>query len=98
MDLSILAFHLANRSVQIRPNSKVEINATLVLALELEEVSAKVSKGGPADDEKDYRLEKIWAGELPFAPLTTLEPIDDARLLPGIPKAESIINYRRHKE
>lgn len=84
--------------LQIRPHNKVEINSTLVLALELEEVSAKVRTGGVKDDEKDYRLDDVWAGELPFAPLRGLEPIDDARLIPGIPKAKSVTNYTRHKK
>ena len=73
--------------MQIRPNSKVELNSTLVLALELIEVSAKVRTGHVKDDEKDYRLENVWAGILPFAPLTALQPIDDPRLLPGIAPA-----------
>jgi len=35
-----------------------------VLALPLEEVSAKVRTGGPVDDEEDYSL-PVWAGVLP---------------------------------
>ncbi len=71
--------------MQVRPNSKPELNSTLVLKLDLVEVSAKVRTGGPKDDEKDYQLPDVWAGVLPFAPLAVLPPVDDDRLLPGTP-------------
>jgi nitroimidazol reductase NimA-like FMN-containing flavoprotein (pyridoxamine 5'-phosphate oxidase superfamily) len=47
------------------PNAK-ELAATRVLAVPLEEVSAKVRTGGPIDDEEDLGLE-IWAGVVPLA-------------------------------
>ena len=40
----------------IRQPSEQEMKATTVLALPLEEVSAKVRSGGPIDDEEDYAL------------------------------------------
>lgn len=43
-----------------KPNSG-EWKATMVLAFELEEASAKVRTGGPKDDEEDYGLD-VWAG------------------------------------
>lgn len=79
----------------MRPNSSSELNATLVLALDLSEVSAKVRTGPPKDDEKDYQLPDVWAGVLPFAPQTTLPPIDDDRLLPGIKVPPSVSDYKR---
>ena len=84
--------------MQVRPNNKAETNATLVLALDLLEVSAKVRTGPGRDDEKDYRLPNVWAGVLPFAPLTALAPIDDPRLISGIPQAKSVLDYKRHTE
>lgn len=96
-NLSKAATQLVHVYAQIRPHSKVELNSTLVLALQLVEVSAKVRTGHVKDDEKDYRRDDIWAGILPFAPLAALEPIDDPRLLPGIPPAKSVTNYKRHK-
>lgn len=47
------------------PNDK-ELNATRVLALPLDEVSAKIRTGGPIDDPEDLSL-PVWAGQLPFA-------------------------------
>jgi hypothetical protein len=55
---------------------------TIVLALPLEEVVAKVRVGPPADDEEDYVL-PIWAGVVPMR--TQLgEPIADGRVLPDV--------------
>jgi nitroimidazol reductase NimA-like FMN-containing flavoprotein (pyridoxamine 5'-phosphate oxidase superfamily) len=62
------------------PNDQ-ELKATTVLALPLEEVSAKVRTGGPVDDEADYAL-PVWAGVLPVS-VTIGAPISDARLNPG---------------
>ena len=49
----------------VRQPSEQELKATSVLALPLEEVSAKVRTGGPLDDEPDYAL-PVWAGVLPL--------------------------------
>ena len=81
--------------LQVRENSKAETNSTLVLRLKLEEVSAKVRTGFPKDDAKDYQLTDVWAGILPFAPLQTLNPIDDHKLLPGIAVPRSVSDYKR---
>lgn len=47
------------------PNDK-ELHATRVLALPIDEVSAKVRTGGPADDPEDLSV-PVWAGQLPIA-------------------------------
>jgi uncharacterized protein len=49
----------------VRPPNEQEMKATTVLALPLEEVSAKVRTGGPVDDEEDYAL-PVWAGVMPL--------------------------------
>jgi nitroimidazol reductase NimA-like FMN-containing flavoprotein (pyridoxamine 5'-phosphate oxidase superfamily) len=64
-----------------RPNPK-ELAATGVAALSIEDASAKVRSGPPADDEEDYDL-PVWAGVLPLS-LSAGEPLPDARLDPGI--------------
>lgn len=87
--------NLVGHALQVRANSTAETNATLVLRLRLEEVSAKVRTGFPKDDEKDYQLEDVWAGIIPFAPIQTLEPINDERLLEGIPLPRSVTHYKR---
>ena len=49
----------------IRQPSESEWKKTMVLAFEINEVSAKVRTGPPKDDEEDYAL-PIWAGVLPI--------------------------------
>lgn len=74
------------------PNEK-ELAATSVLALSIDEASAKVSAGPPADDDEDYAL-PIWAGVVPLAERAG-EPIADARLADGIPVPASAAAFRR---
>src|SRR5260370_3453080 len=59
----------------VRQPTEQELKATTVLALPLEEVSAKVRTGGPIDDEGDYGL-PVWAGGLPLQ-TSAKEPVRD---------------------
>jgi uncharacterized protein len=56
---------LPGRWDDIRPPSRKELAATLVLALPLDEVSVKVSAGGPDDDPQDVDR-PVWAGRVPL--------------------------------
>jgi nitroimidazol reductase NimA-like FMN-containing flavoprotein (pyridoxamine 5'-phosphate oxidase superfamily) len=67
------------------PNAK-ELKATSVLALPIDEGSAKVRSGPPGDDEQDYALD-TWAGVVPLQ-LQPLPPIPDPLLRPGIAEPE----------
>jgi len=67
---------------EVRKPTAQELKSTTVLALPLEEVSAKVRTGTPIDDEEDYAL-PIWAGVVPIR-TTIAEPVPDGRVLPGI--------------
>ncbi len=49
----------------LRKVTSKELKATMMLGLELDEVSAKVRSGGPGDDEEDFGL-PIWAGVIPM--------------------------------
>ena len=82
--LSALVEHFVpGRSTDVRPGDRRELAATAVLALPLEEVSAKVRTGDPKDEDEDYDL-PYWAGILPLS-LEPGRPIPDHRLKPGIP-------------
>jgi uncharacterized protein len=64
--LRVFTEHLMKgRWDDVRLPTEQELKATSVLALPLEEVSAKVRTGGPVDDEADYSL-PVWAGVLPL--------------------------------
>jgi len=74
------------------PNAN-ELKATAVLALPIEEASAKVRSGDPMDDEEDY-VSSAWAGVIPLlSSAGTPEP--DARLRAGIPPPAYATAYRR---
>jgi len=73
----------------VRQPTESELKATTVLAIPLEEISAKVRTGPPIDDEEDYAL-NVWAGVLPFEP-TPGAPIADDRL----PKEIAVPQYMR---
>jgi hypothetical protein len=65
------------RSKDVRQPNERELKQTIVLSIQISEASAKIRKGGPADDEEDYGL-PVWAGVIPLT-LTPGAPIDDTR-------------------
>jgi uncharacterized protein len=77
--LHALTNHLIRgRWEEIRHPSPEELRRTLVLAIPIEEASAKVRVGPPLDEEEDYVL-PVWAGVLPLR-VTASIPIADSRL------------------
>jgi uncharacterized protein len=70
-----------------------ELAATAVLAVPLDEVSAKVRNGPVGDEEDDYEL-PIWAGILPLE-LVPGAPEPDGRLLGDLPVPEHVSGWRR---
>ena len=81
--LDALMTHITpDRAAGVRPPNEIELKQTLVLALPLEEASAKIRTGGPIDDEEDYAL-PVWAGVVPLK-LTRGEPVRDENLTPPL--------------
>ncbi len=77
----------------VRWPTELELKATTVLKLAIDEASAKIRTGDPKDDEEDYAMD-VWAGVLPLR----LEPgtaIADSRLNSSKPVPEYVIAYRR---
>jgi len=83
------------RWAEIRQPSEKELLSTTVLAIPLQEVSAKVRTGPPLDDEDDYVL-KVWAGVLPLE-LTPATPLPDSRLPKEIAVPEYMHTYTRKR-
>jgi nitroimidazol reductase NimA-like FMN-containing flavoprotein (pyridoxamine 5'-phosphate oxidase superfamily) len=93
--LSALVEHFVpGRSTDVRPGDRRELAATAVLALPLEEVSAKVRTGDPKDEDQDYDL-PYWAGILPLT-LEPGRPVPDSRLKPGIPVPSYVTAWSRN--
>jgi uncharacterized protein len=92
--LTALVEHFVpGRSAEARPGNRRELVATAVLAVPLEEVSAKVRTGDPKDEEEDYAL-PVWAGILPLA-LTPGKPVPDSRLDPIVPVPPYVTGWDR---
>jgi nitroimidazol reductase NimA-like FMN-containing flavoprotein (pyridoxamine 5'-phosphate oxidase superfamily) len=78
---------------EVRPPTDKELRATSVLALPIEEASAKVRSGPPLDDDQDYAL-PTWAGVIPLG-MRVDAPQPDAVLPAGVPVPAHVSGYRR---
>jgi nitroimidazol reductase NimA-like FMN-containing flavoprotein (pyridoxamine 5'-phosphate oxidase superfamily) len=74
------------------PNKK-ELNATSVVAIEIDEASAKVRVGPPGDEQEDYAL-PVWAGVLPLQELAQA-PLRDELQTADVPLPDYIAYYSR---
>ncbi|MGH9715075.1 MAG: pyridoxamine 5'-phosphate oxidase family protein [Candidatus Acidiferrales bacterium] len=77
----------------VRQPTEAEMKATIVLALPLDEVSAKIRSGPPKDDEEDYSL-PIWAGVVPLR-LEPGTPVADPRLEQKMEPPTYALKYSR---
>jgi hypothetical protein len=85
--LRLITDHIVpQRWDEVRGPNELEMKQTVVLALPLEDVAAKVRVGPPVDAEEDYVL-PIWAGVVPIQ--TQLgTPQADGRVLPEVKTVE----------
>ncbi len=79
---------VSNRWEEARPPNAKELKITKIIAIQIEEASAKVRAAGVADDKSDYDL-PIWAGVVPTK-MVYGTPISDERLNPELPIPPSI--------
>jgi nitroimidazol reductase NimA-like FMN-containing flavoprotein (pyridoxamine 5'-phosphate oxidase superfamily) len=80
---------LPGRFSEVRsPNAK-EMKGTMVLAMPIDQISAKVRYGPPDDDESEDAALEVWAGELPIVTAFG-EPVPSPGLRPGIPFPASL--------
>lgn len=90
---AIVEHIVPGRWPEVRGPTEAEMKATSVLAITIEEASAKIRTGPPLDDDEDYGLD-VWAGVLPFA-AEPLPPQADPRLAAGISAPPYVTGYRR---
>lgn len=76
---------LPGRTAEVRPPTRGELMATRVLAVQLDEASAKMRSGPPKDDDEDLSL-PVWAGVLPVH-LALQSPVAET---PELPQPESV--------
>lgn len=73
---------------EVRAPNRKEVKATRVLAMTLDEASAKVRTGPPVDDDDDYAL-PVWAGEIPMR-LQAAAPVADRRSMDGVAPTDTV--------
>lgn len=87
---------IPGRWPEVRWPTDLELKATTVMRLPIEEASAKVRTGGPIDDDADYAMD-VWAGILPLN-LSAATPIPDTRLAENIGVPAYATKYCRKAE
>lgn len=80
---------------EIRQPTPEEVRKTDVLALAIDEASAKVRVGPPIDDAEDYDLE-LWAGVLPLG-IVAGEAVPDPALRHDLPTPETVKNWSQRR-
>jgi uncharacterized protein len=80
-----------DRTASLRQSTKQEIKASAVIAMEIEQASAKIRTKGVADDDEDYAL-PVYAERIPVRTvLGAPEPCP--RLLDGVERPASLSGY-----
>jgi hypothetical protein len=79
---------LPGRWEEVRPPTPRELKAVRVLAIDLDEASAKLRTGPPLDDDEDHALD-VWAGVIPLRTVAG-EPEPDPSLAVGIAPSPSV--------
>jgi nitroimidazol reductase NimA-like FMN-containing flavoprotein (pyridoxamine 5'-phosphate oxidase superfamily) len=90
---AIVEHIVPGRWADVRWPAENELKATYVLALPIEEASAKIRSGPPLDDEEDYAMD-VWAGVIPLAS-GPMDPEADPRMPAGIAAPPYVSGYRR---
>src|SRR5207247_4104485 len=81
--LTVVVEHvIPGRTGQARAPTEKELAQTTILAVSLDEASAKVRTGPPIDDDEDLGL-PVWAGVVPLR-LVSGDPVPADDLPPGL--------------
>lgn len=80
-----------DRTASLRQSTKQEIKASAVIAMEIEQASAKVRTKGVADDDEDYAL-PVYAERIPVRTVIGA-PEPCPRLLDGVKRPQSLRGY-----
>jgi nitroimidazol reductase NimA-like FMN-containing flavoprotein (pyridoxamine 5'-phosphate oxidase superfamily) len=84
---------IRGRWATVRPPTEQELKGTMVLAVPLVEVSAKVRTGFAVNDDEDYAT-PTWTGVIPMK-WSSQEPVPDPRGNPRTPPPANILHYSR---
>lgn len=81
------------RWADARPPNEKELMATTIVALDIEEASAKIRQGPPGDDGDDLAF-PVWAGVLPL-PVVPQAALTDPKQAAGYAVPGYVKDYRR---
>lgn len=84
---------IPGRTAEVRMPNEKELKETTILAIPLDEASAKVRTGDPKDPEEDLDL-PVWAGVLPLR-LVAGEPVPSADLRSNRDAPAYVTGYSR---
>jgi nitroimidazol reductase NimA-like FMN-containing flavoprotein (pyridoxamine 5'-phosphate oxidase superfamily) len=90
---AIVEHIVPGRWSDVRAPTENELKATAVVAIGIDEASAKVRTGPPVDDDEDYSL-PAWAGVIPLG-INAQTPEPDPRLRADIAPPSYASAYRR---
>jgi len=90
---AIVEHVVPGRTGDTRPPSRKELAATTVLALPIDQASAKVRTGPPVEEPEDETL-PYWAGVVPLQ-LAPLAPVADPLVPAGLAPPAYLTAYRR---
>ena len=88
---AISEYTLPGRWADARQPNPKELHATRVVAVEIDEASAKIRAGGAVDEPEDYEL-PVWAGVVPLKQVNG-NPEPDEQLPPDIPIPEYLKGF-----
>jgi nitroimidazol reductase NimA-like FMN-containing flavoprotein (pyridoxamine 5'-phosphate oxidase superfamily) len=91
--LTVVEHMIPGRSDEVRGPSEKDLETTKVLSMQIEEASAKVRTGFPADKPDDLEL-SYWAGVLPLS-LATGDPVPAPDLNADVPIPEHVTRWDR---
>jgi nitroimidazol reductase NimA-like FMN-containing flavoprotein (pyridoxamine 5'-phosphate oxidase superfamily) len=86
-------FLIPGRWEDCRQPTELELKATWILEMPIDEASAKIRTGGPNDDAADLMLD-FWAGVIPFAK-DVLPPVPHEGLKEEIALPEYLRNWKK---
>jgi uncharacterized protein len=85
---------LPGRWDEVRQPNAQELKATAILAMEIDEASAKVRTGPPDDDDSPDAERDTWAGIVPIVTSFGM-PVPSPGLRPEIPLSPSVLKLLR---
>ena len=91
--LTVVEHMVPGRADEVRGPSEKDLETTKVLSMKIEEASAKVRTGPPADKPEDLAL-PYWAGQLPLT-LEARDPVPVPDLARDVTVPEHLLDWNR---